>query len=343
MKLTKALFRLDAASYMGLGHAYQSMALAEEFRIRGIEVFFAMKKYESNIVSWVRSQGIEVFTIPPDFKEEQELDILIPFVLSRSIGCIIIDHHSLGHDYTYKLRSQEIFVTQIDDVGNRKFGCDLLINYNIYAPTLNYDVDPYTKCLFGPKYAILRRQFLAEVKRHNSNKRLLVTMGGGYARGEVIKVLDALKLLNNAGSQKIDSHILIGPGYPSYESLIAQYKDFPAKFHFNLKNIRVVMENTDFAVSGGGGTLYELSRMGLPSIIIELDENQKLNAQYFEKFGISKNLGWHENVKAAEIAKTINDWIDLPQTLKKRQERAINLVDGLGTKRIVDNILSCFY
>jgi len=339
MKSVKILFRLDAASFLGLGHFYQSMALAEEFQNRGVKVLFAMKEFESNILPWVSSNGIKVFMIPPDAEEEQELNLLIQFILSNSIDCIIIDNHALGYEYTSRLRSKKILVIQIDDEGTRQFGCDLLINYNIYAPYLDYNIKPYTKCLFGPQYAILRRQFGAKVKRQNFDTKLLVTMGGGYARGEVIKVLNALKLIGNATLRKIEPQILIGPAYPSPESLVAEYSDIPVKFHLSLKNMRAIMEKTEFAICGGGGTLYELSRMGLPSIIIVLDENQKLNAYYFEKFGISKTLGWYKDVSAEGIVDAINCWIDSPELLKKHREKALQLVDGKGTIRIVDEIL----
>lgn len=314
------------------------MALAKEFQHRAIKVYFAMKEFEPELLSWVSSNGIEVFPIPPDAGEDEELGLLLPFLLTNAIRCVIIDHHTLGYEYSTHLRKKNLLVVHIDDEGTRHFCSDLLINYNIYAPYLNYKIERHTKCLLGPQYTILRKPFGADVERNDIGTKLLVTMGGGYARGEVIKVIKALEVLGDTTLRELEPEVILGAAYPSPESVISAYSHLPIRFHYNLENIRAVMERSRFAVSGGGGILYELSRMGLPSIIIVLDENQKLNAHYFDNCGISKNLGWYEDVKIETIAEAIGEWVNSSEELEKRRKRAAALVDGKGTARVADSI-----
>jgi len=337
--MQRVLFRLDAASFLGMGHAYQSLALAEAFQEKGITAHFAVKELESDVLTWIASHGVKVFPLPPDVNENAELQILIPYLTKNSIPFVIIDHHELGYNYTLELRKNGLKVAVIDDEGMRRFCCDILINYNIYAKELNFDIEPHTQCLLGPEYVILRSQFYEDPNRTIYNNRLLVTIGGGYARGEVIKVLDALMILDDNTVRHISPLVVLGPKYPSPKKLLEKYSHLSVTFAYNVENMRSLMELADFTISAGGGTLYELARMGLPSIIIVLDDNQKLNADSFHRAGVGKNLGWFVDVTSAVIAEEIQRWINAPDMVKQMRVNALKLVDSQGSNRVIKSIM----
>ncbi len=338
-KINKVIFRADGASFLGYGHIYQSLTLAGIFCERGYEVSFAVKDYEPAVIDYVKNKGISVIAIPSAAGEDEDFDILLEYAQRLGAKVVVIDHHLLGCGYALKIREKGIVVVNIDDEGKRKFCGDILINYNIYAPQIKYSAENHTKFLLGPRYAVLRKEFEPPVAMKNKvDKHLLVVLGGGYARGEVVKVLEALKLLDNSLLKEISPQIILGPGYPNPQDIILKHSHYPVTVHFDPKNIRDLMEKSGFAICAGGGTLYEFARMGVLPIIIILDENQILNAESFSKAGIAENLGWYEDVSPGKIAEAIKRQFNSLISPRERADNIMPLVDGLGARRVVDAI-----
>lgn len=333
----RIIFRLDGASFLGYGHIYQSLSLARAFLKRKCAVAFVMKDYEPQVFNYVKGKGIRVFSIPYGVDEDEELNRLRELSKYFKAEIVIIDHHDIDYDYIAALRKEGLFVVSIDDEGKRRFCSDILVNYNIYAPDIRYSVEPHTQLLLGPKYAILREQFKnLPSKNRYIRKHLLVMMGGGYARGEVIKVLEALLLLEPPTLQGLKPYVVLGPGYPNPREVITKYSRGPITICYNVENIREPMERAVFAISGAGQTLYELASMGVPSIAIILDKNQVMNAEYFHKAGIAQNLGWYEDVTTEMITRSIQVWLHHPRRLETIRQQVEKLIDGLGAERIVN-------
>lgn len=340
--MSKAVcFRLDAASFLGYGHLMQSLALADAFNKEGWVAHFVVKAYEEKVSESISSRGHAVYDIPASLEESEDLACLSDYIRKNSCRIVVIDHHDLGSRYTSPIRQQGPLVVNIDDEGTREFSCDVLVNYNIYADSINYNVGSYSHTLLGPRYAILRNEFERGPRNLSSDsKRLLVLMGGGYARGEVIKVARALLLLPEKVLECLHPTLILGPGYLSPETVLEEFNNPFLEWIINPKNMWELMNDADFAICGAGGTLYELSRMGVPSITIMLDKNQRLIAGAFEEAGITQDLGWYENVTEDEIVRMIMQWWEHWDHVIKRRNVSLKLVDGKGANRIVNDILT---
>ncbi len=336
----RIIFRLDGASFLGYGHIYQSLSLARAFLKRECKVAFAMKDYEQQSLTYVEDKGIEVLPIPHDIAEDEEPNTLKEVFRSFGANIVVIDHHDIDYDYVASLRGEGLFVVNIDDEGKRRFCSDILVNYNIYAPDIQYSTEPHTRLLLGPEYAILRAQFEHPPVKNSSREHLLVAMGGGYARGEAVKVLEALLLLEPSVLQKLKPYVVLGAGYPNPQEVIAKYGSDSITILCDVENMRELMETAAFAVSGAGGILYELARMGVPAIVIVLDNNQVLIAEYFQEAGIVQNLGWYEGVTSEMIGESIQTWLRSPEHIEGMRKKVEKLTDGLGADRVVNIILS---
>ncbi len=342
--MSKAVcFRLDAASFLGYGHLMQSLALADAFKKEGWVAHFVVKAYEEKVSERIASRGYAVYDIPASLEVSEDLKYFSDYIRKNSCQIVVIDHHDLDSRYTSSLRQQGVLVVNIDDEGIRDFSCDILVNYNIYADSINYKVGSHTRMLLGPRYAILRNEFERGPTDFSSDrKRLLVLMGGGYARGEVLKVADALLLLPQEILECLKPTLILGPGYPDPEAVLGEFDNPFFEWIINPKNMWEIMNDAGFAICGAGGTLYELSRMGVPGITIVLDKNQNLIAKAFESVGITQDLGWYENVSIEGIKNSILDWIGEWYKVIDRRGRAYRLVDGLGAKRVFSEITSHF-
>jgi spore coat polysaccharide biosynthesis predicted glycosyltransferase SpsG len=71
--------------------------------------------------------------------------------------------------------------------------------------------------------------------------------------------------------------------------------------------LRKILLDSDIAISAGGHTLYELLRIGLPTIGICFYKNQLLNLTALNKLRVIDYLGWYNNRNLfRKLKKSIN-------------------------------------
>ena len=94
----------------------------------------------------------------------------------------------------------------------------------------------------------------------------------------------------------------------------------------------------DLAIAAGGSTNWELTFMGLPSVIITVAENQTAIAQQLGKMEITISLGWHQKLTVKQLTTAISDLLSAQQKRQQMSEKGKQLVDGLGSQRVVEII-----
>jgi UDP-2,4-diacetamido-2,4,6-trideoxy-beta-L-altropyranose hydrolase len=170
----------------------------------------------------------------------------------------------------------------IDDLANRQHDCDLLLDQNFYldAQTRYQNlVPPTATCLLGPEYALLRPEFYearANLRERNGEvKRVLVCMGGSDPDNVTGKVVEALK---DKAFSKLEIDVVVGPSNPHARSIEGQISG-RANFHLlqDAPNMAELMADADFAIGGGGAMTWERWFMKLPSLVLPIAPNQKVN------------------------------------------------------------------
>ena len=111
---------------------------------------------------------------------------------------LVIDNYLWDEKYEQKLRSFVEKIIVIDDLANRKHDCDLIIDQNLYSGFEHrYDklVPKNCKKLLGPKYVLLRKEFLTSKKKIKIQKikKIFISFGGQDISDEAVKVMFAIK------------------------------------------------------------------------------------------------------------------------------------------------------
>jgi RimJ/RimL family protein N-acetyltransferase len=91
----------------------------------------------------------------------------------------------------------------------------------------------------------------------------------------------------------------------------------------------------DIAVSAGGTTCWEMSYMGLPMLVITLEDNQVEVAHSLAETGAARSLGWHNQVSVEEIARAVHELCRSRSVREEMSAKAAALVDGEGSSRLV--------
>jgi spore coat polysaccharide biosynthesis predicted glycosyltransferase SpsG len=159
----------------------------------------------------------------------------------------------------------------------------------------------------------------------------MITFGGADICNLTSKVL---KLLVDAYPQ-LNKKVVIGKGFRN-TSEIEAIKDHNTEliYHPNAAEMKNVMLESDVTISACGQTLYELARIGVPTIGICMVENQLQNTEGWRKSGFLEYVGWHNDENLLNnLLEAINKL--MPYTERFRRNKiGRKYVDGKGAFRI---------
>jgi spore coat polysaccharide biosynthesis predicted glycosyltransferase SpsG len=103
--------------------------------------------------------------------------------------------------------------------------------------------------------------------------------------------------------------------------------------------LKETMQKSDIAISAGGQTLYELARVGVPTIGICIAQNQLQNLNGWSRSGFLEYIGWYNNkdiqsklIAALKKMKPYNKRIICSKKIRE-------LIDGRGSSRVCDILL----
>ena len=229
----------------------------------------------------------------------------------------------------------------IDDLANRKHDCDLIIDQNLYSKfERRYDNLVPKNChkLLGPKYVLLRKEFLTSKKKTqiNSTNKIFVSFGGQDISNETVKVLAAIKK-SKLNYKKIN--FLVNKSNTNLKDLKKISKNMKGVvISTNEKKLVKLIQNSDLCVGAAGSMTWERAYLGIPSIVSILSENQLGIANTMGKKKCIYNMGWSKNVKILDYQK-IFDQLKINE-LNSMSQRNKKVIDGKGISRINKMIFS---
>ena len=356
------VIRTDASQNIGTGHFMRCLTLADEAKIRGNRVCFIMRSPGKIIIEKILEHRhfIKIINkkkprtiIPEGLKDysywlgsTQEEDALETSFIIKSLkpDWIIVDHYAIDHIWHKMMKSLCKRIMVIDDLMNRKLLCDLILNQNLGASADAYQVNRDCQFLIGPKFALLREEFINwrsySLKRRASTelKNVLITMGGVDQFDFTKKILKCLEKSKN--SKRLKFNVIVGAAYPFKENLakFSNNSDLSVKLHIDTNNIAELMANSDLCIGAAGSTSWERCCLGLPTLTFAVADNQLNIAQALEKNGstmISKIDTFLEDF----------DFLVSPggsEYITEFLENSMKLCDGFGVQRVL-GVLESIY
>ena len=351
------VFRVDASTKIGSGHFMRCLALADMLVKEGKKVRFITKNHLGNIAPKLVRKGIEVTLLsvrPPKLLEQckvqhadwlggtQEDDAIqtINAISDLCVECLIVDHYAIDSDWHTALRPFCKRLMVIDDLGDRVFDCDLLLDQNLDSTPKKYKhlVPKSCQMLLGPLYALLRDEFsmlrAKSLNRRDSSKsfeNILISMGGSDPDNYTKLILNELEKAKFLVNSKLS--IILGPQYKYFDDLKNQSKpsNLQLSFFHNVNNIAEFMQIADLAIGASGSTSWERCCLGLPSVQFILADNQTYIAKALEKKGAIKIC--------SDLSELIPSVAHAKLSLKKMSFIARDICDGLGTTRVANTLL----
>ena len=278
--------------------------------------------------------------------EKKDAQIFIKkTLLNYKNDIVIVDDYRLGKLWEKKISPHASKVVAIDDFIQKKHFADILINTKpelnkINLETLNV-IKNYNKngaeLLLGSKYSIINNLFNKKYKIKNRKNFNITFYNGGS--GNILIYEKIIKLIIK-NQKQIIINLVCGPFTKNTNSIISKYKKIKnIKIINNNDNFYKTLTNTDLLIGSCGLISFEAAKIKLPSILIVMNENQKINKSTLEEIGHYFVL----NKKDIKNSKKVADLIMLCLQNHKRIKKIMNLskfdINHDGKKLIIKSIL----
>jgi spore coat polysaccharide biosynthesis predicted glycosyltransferase SpsG len=310
--------RVDGNSKIGIGHVFRTLNLATPLSKKGHKITFLTK---NSTVKKIIEQNFTCKLISSNISQQKK-------ILSK-IKCdiVIIDKKEESSLIIKQFKKISNYFFAIDYVGKNK---NLIENgVNILYPKSGVKQKAYS----GLEYAILNKNFKKTKLIRKKVNSILVLQGGADTYCLIPQIIDSLNYVN----EDFKITVVAGPSFKCWKKLEKSKK---CSKHFinilyNVQNMSTEMLKHDLAITAGGMTLLELSRTGIPSIVICGEKLEEETAILMEKKGFGINLGFSKIISMEKLVNKTQFLINNYQLRKKMNKTGPKLVDGKGSLRIV--------
>ena len=332
------VFRVDSSSQMGVGHLMRCLTLADELKKQNHNATFICRELKGNLIKLIEHRVL-ILPVDKDFQsddlylswlgatQEQDAKQTIQ-VIHDNADLLIVDSYALDEVWHKQLKPYTKKIMVIDDLADRDFNCDILLNQNIVSKQGDYQGKVPKDCqlLLGCEYALLRPEFTSFRKRALQKrqktqgiKNILISMGGSDKRNITYNVLQQL----NDGFNIV---VVLGSASLYSEMIIDYAKGKNIEVIINADNMAELMLDADLAIGAGGSTSWERCCLGLPTLLFVIAENQRVIAENLEHLG------------AVIIVRSLKDDLQMMvsnfELWKTMSEKSQAICDGFGVKRI---------
>lgn len=331
----KILFRTSGGKApkreLGFGHIYRCINLAQQ--LQGNEINFLVEDFGGAKKVLIERKFKKINSLRHDINFDEDLRKTTNLIKKKKIDVLIIDRYHLKPLYVKRL-SKLVKTVIISDLRNIDYCGNLLINGFIGFKNGVKKNKYGTKCLLGPSYQILNKEFSRKRSEAHPRFTLLATFGG-FDESNIVEIL--LSALKNHFKQ-IKTKIILGPATSKSKKMMNYEKKYGKNVTILKKTNSMYNEISDaeFGICSGGITTYEFAAMNKIFAIICQVEHQLITANEWKKSETALNFGMVNRQTEKKIEKFLYD-IENKKLQKKLENKT--LVDGKGSLRVANEIL----
>ena len=285
--------RVDGDSKIGLGHIIRCYALAQGLK-KQFAIDFYCKSIPLSLQNEINKGGFNILKIE---NEEEFIEKI------ESGQIVVIDGYNFDTEYMMSVKTKGAKLVVIDDLCDKTYFADLIINHSPAATKEGYNAQTYTKYALGLDYVLLREKFLLQAAQNRTISRIssvLVCFGGADSQNYTLKALQELSDI--ARFQKIIA--ITGPSYvfsETLENLIRLDTRIAVKHNLNEEQMIAEMIETDLAITSASGIVFEAVSCGcIPLICITALNQESFHNVLNERFSV---LSFGNNIKAFNTEK----------------------------------------
>lgn len=314
----KIYFRADASAQIGYGHFIRSLALADMLKNDFDCVFFTQSpsEYQKMEVEKV----CQLIDLPSD---DTKFILFLSYLKGDEI--VVLDNYFFSSSYQKRIKDKGCCLVCIDDMHDKHYFADLIINQGLGYSSSDYSCEEYTRFAIGLEYQLLRKPFLEAYKIKGYQKqegiRVLIAFGGSDTFDLTSKVISAVCEIDNV-------HNIVAVVGDSYSS-DSKIENSKVEYKKNLSAFELVsaFKNTDCAILPASTMLNEAISCGTYVISGYYIDNQEHDYYMFLQNRLISGVG---DFLDSDVIDKILFWLD-----KIHKREGINITSDIP-KRFVN-------
>lgn len=325
-----AIFTEGSAEY-GLGHIHRCIGFAQHLVSRGFAVDWVLvgddladRALRENGITAERIAGWSPRSVTC---QRGEMDLAILDSYHAPVSC---------YEELARISPRRLW---IDDTARLDYPEGHVLNTNPLVDQISPRTGKDGRWLLsGYTYQPLRRDFAERFDRiiPESPRKILVSIGGTDLRGITpMAIAASTRVLPGAAVDvvvpRIDQRSTWN--HPCPDCVVIH----PSR---SAREMRQLMEDADLAICAGGQTLLECLTLGLPTIVIGVAENQRLQIEALRRSDAIGIAGWYDS---PSLSDSIESALLQNMSRRRRTEFALRgpeIVDGKGCERCISAVLS---
>lgn len=252
---------------------------------------------------------------------------------------IVVDHYALDWRWHQMLRQHlkdsECGILAIDDLGDRDFDCDVLLDPNFRKDghdLFHERVPAHCKRFKGAQMALLDTAYAQAHSQTIPRKTLrhILIYFGVASVSTFNPILEAMQSVPDVTAQLVtEKDTVFDPRLISHPSVQAGQ----VALHGPMPSLLPAMQNADLAIGPIGSSTWERMCLGLPTIGVTLAQNQEAIARDLHEAGLIYLLGRSEDLSADDYVAALT-LMARQRCLADLSRRCLNICDGLGAERL---------
>lgn len=296
----KIFFRADAGHTIGYGHFVRTLALADMLKKDFACTFFTCHPTGHQI-----SEMIQVCPYV-SLNEANHYETFLTYIQGDEI--VVLDNYFFTTDYQRQIKAKGCKLVCIDDMHDKHYVADLVINHAPGIKPSDYSREAYTRLCLGTDYLLLRKNFFEAANRPRTftSNSIFICFGGSDENNLTQRACRVICQLTNR-----PIIVIVGDGYQYMSELKQFMKDKPIDVHSKIDAHEMVsmLLPATLAIVPASTMLLEACCVRIPIITGYDVDNQQCMAANCGSLGLAYNCG-NLCVNFEEKLKTAYEWMN---------------------------------
>ena len=281
--MQKICFRADAGVNIGYGHFIRSLALADMLKDEFDCVFYTAEPTPYQI-----GEMQKICSYIP-LSEATKFEAFLAALDGTEI--VVLDNYFYTTDYQREIKAKGCKLVCIDDMHDKHYVADAVINHAPGTHESQFSKEDYTKLYLGPEFLLMRKEFREAIQSYtpfDKNENVYICYGGS---DEMNLTRKACEIVIRTTPRHIDA--VVGGGYVFYDDFLdyAKGKDITVYRNASPEKIVKLLRNAFLAVVPDSMVFFEACCLRRPCISGYDCNNQIFIAEYNRQHNLGCEIG----------------------------------------------------
>jgi UDP-4-amino-4,6-dideoxy-N-acetyl-beta-L-altrosamine N-acetyltransferase len=328
----KAFILTEGKKNTGFGHMARCTSLCQAFEEKGISPEFIingdhstkglLQNRQHTIINWLE-------------RRDEILDLV------GGADIVLIDSYLAEYDFYKKISELAKLPVYMDDFMRYDYPKGVVINGALFAEDLDYPDREGVIYMLGIQYFPIRQIFwdISRKRIRGRVQNIMVTFGGDDSEKMTVPILKLLA----AEYPFMKKKVIIGKGFDNIREIESlSDKNTEIIYCPDGEGMKKIMIESDICISAAGQTLYELARVGVPTITIMTADNQANNIIGWQKAGSIEYAGSSKDIDIFNKVKKGIDALEKKDYRAQKAKAGFAIIDGKGPRRSVERVLQIY-